>query len=207
MAQPGSPDPGPHCRDRGIRRAQVVLPWLSRERQIQTMAAGSDDPAGAGHPPMARPGSPDPGPHCRDRGIRRKQVVLPWLSRERQIQTMAPFHVPPTTSVPLRARGVSASIGKGQERLKNDCNCAGRAIIQSASADFGYQPWNSFLGGRAVAPGIRTLCQMNLEKGNSAHSKQAPATRTNAPTQCLYMILLANWYSRGRRLVVRASAR
>jgi len=70
--------------------------------------------------------------------------------------------------VPLRARGVSASIGTAQERIKPACHCARTSLIQSASADFGYQPWNSFRGGRAVAPGRRTVCQIHVEKGNSA---------------------------------------
>jgi len=69
--------------------------------------------------------------------------------------------------VPRRAHGGTESIGKGQAQLKNDSNCARTSLIQSASADFGYQPWNSFLGGRAVVPGIRTVCQIHVERCNS----------------------------------------
>jgi len=69
---------------------------------------------------------------------------------------------------PLRARGSSESIGKAHERLKNDCTCARTSLIQSASADCGYQPWNSFRGCcRAVAPGRRTVCQIHVERRNS----------------------------------------
>jgi len=116
------------------------------------------------------------------RAVARFQLNLTIAVRSRAIEIATGGLRP---GGPLRARGSSASIGTAQARMKPACNCARTSLIQSASADCCYQPWNSFRGGRAVAPGRPTVCQIHLERRNSAHDQQTPATRTNSPTQCL----------------------